>query len=123
MKKRLFLAFLGLISMGTLLSCGEPNDVRISVLDSDDKYEFFAKFDVKKTRDIQNFINSQIAPRKFAVGQDVAVTTTLSDNTEFELMESKGKVRIRLDKEKNSVASYKRIKKICEGIKKEIGKS
>ena len=123
MKNLLFSAIIGSIALGSFSGCKESGESKISVSDSDDEYEFFAKYDVKKTRDVQNFINSQIAPRRFAVGEDVDVTATLGDKTKFELKESKGKVRIRLDKGKNSVASYKRIKQICEGIKREIGKS
>ncbi|MVM31467.1 hypothetical protein GO755_15585 [Spirosoma sp. HMF4905] len=111
----------GLLFIIALLACCDGDDRKISVTDSDDTYEFFAKFDKHETERVQNFINTQVAPSSFS-GDHVDVTTTLDDHTKFKLEESPGKVRIELDKGDNSDASYRRIKSMCEGIKKILTK-
>lgn len=117
MKRILFSTLIGALLLSISLSCFNSDDVKISVKDSDDTFEFYAKFDKSKTRKIQDFINKEIAPSSLVTDKDLDVTTTLDDKTQFEIKESPGKVQIKLDKEDNSVASYKRIKKMCEGIK------
>ncbi|GAB4056090.1 hypothetical protein [Spirosoma litoris] len=111
----------GLLFISALLTCCEGNEHKISVKDSDDTYEFFAKFDKSKTQQVQDFINAEVAPTSSFSGDNVDITTTLDDHTKFKLEESPGRVRIELDKGDNSEASYRRIKKMCEGIKKELG--
>lgn len=117
MKRLLFSIITGVFLAGICLSCFDSEDIKISVTDSDDSYGFHAKYDKTKRREIQNFINKNIAPNRIATNEDQDVTITLNDQTQFELMESRGKIRIILDKEDNSAASYIRIKKMCEGIK------
>lgn len=106
----------GIFFISVLLACSDGDNLKISVTDSDDTYEFLAKFEDEKTKRIQDFINSQVAPSSFS-GDHVDITTTLDDKTTFKLEERAGRVRIELDKEANSDASYQRIKKMCEGIK------
>lgn len=120
MKNSLLSVLAAMILLSICVSCSNSKDVKISVTDSDDTYEFFAKFDRKKSRPIQDYINAKIAPSSIYTDDDVEITTTLDDKTQFELEESPGKVRIKLDKEDNSVASYHRVKNMCEGIKKII---
>jgi hypothetical protein len=107
----------GLLFISVLLACSNGDNLKISVTDSDDTYEFLAKFEEKKTKRVQDFINSQVAPSSFS-GDHVDITTTLDDKTKFKLEERAGRVRIELDKEANSDASYHRIQTMCEGIKK-----
>ncbi|WP_221391715.1 hypothetical protein [Dyadobacter sp. NIV53] len=117
MKRLLFSTITAVFLLSVCLSCFDSEDTKISVTDSDDTYEFYAKFDKSKMGEIQNFINRKIAPSSIVTDKNMDITTTLNDNTQFQLKESPGKIRIILDKEDNSVASYIRIKKMCEGIK------
>ena len=117
MKRLLFSIITGIFLAGICLSCFDSEDIKISVTDSDNSYEFYAKYDKTKRREIQNFINNNLAPNRIATNEDQDVTITLNDKTQFELRESRGKIRIKLDKEANSPASYIRIRKMCEGIK------
>ena len=121
MKNKFLTLFAAALLIVSSFSCGDKDDVQISVTDSDNTYEFYAKYDKKKTRRIQDYINSQVAPSSYSTDDEMDITVTLDDKTEFQLAESKGKVRIKLDKDDNSNASYHRIKAMCEGIKKVIG--
>ena len=121
MKNKILTFIAGVVLTSFSISCTNEGDVKISVTDSDDTYEFYAKYDKKKTRRVQDFINSKVAPSSYSTDDEMEITVTLDDKTEFELVEAPGKVRIKLDKEDNSNASYHRIKEMCEGIKKVIG--
>ncbi|MBD2701195.1 hypothetical protein IC229_11150 [Spirosoma sp. BT702] len=109
-----------LLLSATVLACSD-GDLKIAVTDSDDTYEFSAKYDKKKTQRVQDFINQKMAPGSNVTGDHVDITTTLDDNTRFELEEYPGKVRIKLDKEDNTEASYRRVKAMCEGVKRIVG--
>ncbi|WP_138476828.1 hypothetical protein [Dyadobacter bucti] len=107
--------------LGLFLSCSSGEDLKISVTDSDDTFEFFAKFNERKTRQIKRFVHTQIAPAGSVTGDYVHIEELiLDDHTKIELEESPGKILIRLDKEQNSEASYHRIKSMCEKLKKVI---
>ncbi|GAB3960723.1 hypothetical protein GCM10028805_58570 [Spirosoma harenae] len=107
---------IGLLLLGSTLACSDGN-VKIAVTDSDDIYEFYAKYDKKKSQRIQDFINDKMAPSNKVEGDHVDISTTLDDHTSFELEEYPGEVRIKLDKGDNSDASYQRVKAIGDGIK------
>lgn len=115
--KHLLIGFLLLIALG---ACSDGHDEKISVTDSDDTYEFYAKYDKKKSQRVQDYINAKMAPGGKVTGDNVDITATLDDQTRFELEEYPGKVRIKLDKEDNTEASFRRIKAMCEGIKEVI---
>lgn len=100
-----------------LLACTNNDDLSITVSDSDDTYEFSARYDKRKTQQVQDFINERMAPKTKVEGDHVDISTTLDDNTRFKLEEYAGKVHITLDKDANTKASYRRIKSMCEGIK------
>ena len=117
MKNILISTMIGALLLSISFSCKDSSDTKVSITDSDDTYEFYAKFDKSKTRQIQDFINKEIAPSTLNTERDLDVTTTLDDKTQFEIKRSPGKVHIKLDKEDNSAASYIRIKKICNGIR------
>ncbi|GAB4038964.1 hypothetical protein GCM10028809_58730 [Spirosoma gilvum] len=110
----------GLFLVGILSACSGDGDLTISVTDSYDEYEFFAKYDKAKSQRVQDFINAKMAPATSVKGDHIDISTKLDDNTEFKLEEYEGKLRIKLDKEANSEASYHRIKSMCEGVKRII---
>jgi len=120
MKNKILAASAWILLLSVCFACGNSGDLEVSVVDNDDTYAFFAKYDGKKTKDIRDFINGQIKPARVILDEEI--TVTLNDKTEFELKESDQKIRIRLDKVKNSAASYDRVKELCNGIKEVIMK-
>lgn len=93
--------------------------INISVTENFESYQFSAKYYRANTGRVQSYINSCIKPNTlFSSESDyMDINTTLSDGTRFYIKESPGRIRIELDKRKNSPGSYARIKKMCEGIK------
>ena len=95
------------------------HNISISVREDDDNYQFTANYEAANTRRVQQYINKSIEPNGLFRSENdyFDVTTSLADNTKFYIKESPGKLKITLDKKRNSTASYLRIKKMCEGIK------
>jgi hypothetical protein len=104
-----------------LSSCSNSGDIKIAVKDSDDEYQFTVHFDENKTSKIKRVIDDNIAPTRISSDDEVNETTILDDKTKFDLQYDPGDVLIKLNKNENSKASYIRVKKMCEEIKKVIG--
>ncbi|MFI5158158.1 MAG: hypothetical protein ACHQF4_04790 [Sphingobacteriales bacterium] len=95
------------------------HSINISVSENFDSYHFSANYNPENTGRVQDYINSSIAPNGLFRSENdyMDINTTLSDKTNFYIKESPGRVKITIDKRKNSFNSYMRIKKMCEGIK------
>ena len=93
--------------------------IAISVNESEDIYKFSASYYSGDTKRVRAYINHCVQPGNLIpTGNDyMDITTSLPDNTKFYIKESPGKLRIELDKTRNSLNSYMRIKNMCEGIK------
>lgn len=92
------------------------NDVDINVKEQKNYFQFTALYNKHRSSEIQKYINAHIAPDNLS-GNFIDVTTTLKDGTNFYIKETAGHLKIKLDKQKNSEASYLRIKNMCSGIK------
>ena len=95
------------------------HDIAISVNENEDTYTFTASYDRGNSLAVYNYINKNISPDRLGDSEKdyFDVTTSLTDKTVFYIKESPGKLKIAIDKRKNSTASYYRIKKMCEGVK------
>ena len=95
------------------------HNISITVSEDEDTYTFAAKYQSGQTAGVQRYINACISPNRLGdtESDQVDVTTSLPDKTQFYIKESPGRLKIELDKRKNSTASYYRIKRMCEGVK------
>ncbi|KAA0993663.1 hypothetical protein [Dyadobacter aurulentus] len=112
-----------LLSASLLLlcfSCNRGNDLHIKVTDSDDTYEYAARFEPAKSVAVQRFVNRHIAPTRIISDGDMEVTVVLEDKTKFDYEVFPGELNISLDKSQNSPAGYARIKKMCEDLNRII---
>jgi len=96
------------------------HDIAISVSENDDTYTFTASYNAANNQQVYDYINKNISPDQLgnSANDYFDVTTSLPDKTTFYIKESPGKLKIKLDKRRNSTASYYRIKNMCEGIKR-----
>jgi hypothetical protein len=124
MKTSFFLTAFCLISLSIFLVWTKfkinDHDVAISINENEDTYTFSASYNEGKNKMVYNYINKSISPNKLGDSENdyFDVTTSLPDKTQFYIKESPGKLKIAIDKRKNSLASYYRVKKICEEVKK-----
>ncbi len=122
MKTSFFIAAFCLLSLSIFIGWVKfernSDDLSISVSDTDDTFTYTSSFNEDYTGRVQDYINHSIKPNGlFKSTHDYFdVTTTLADKTEFYVKESPGKLKIEIDKKRNSYASYMRIKKMCEGL-------
>lgn len=123
MKTSFFLTMFCLISVSAfiLYSKFEENsdNISISISDTDDTYRLNAAYGRSNSVRVLRYIDRCIGDDSYfePTSWRIDVTTRLHDNTEFYIKESPGRLKIELDKRKNSTASYYRIRKMCDGLK------
>lgn len=122
MKTSFFIAAFCLLALSIFVGWTKfernSDDTSINVSETDDSYTFKASFNENLTENVQDYINYSIRPNKLfsSVNDYFDVTTTLKDGTDFYVKESPGKLKVSINKHKNSTASYQRIKKMCDGV-------
>ena len=81
-----------------------------------------AYYDKSKTRQVQQCIDEHLGAKNNIsfVNAETDATITLDDKTKFYIKSSPGELKIKLDKEENSFASYNEIKEMCTAIKTTI---
>jgi hypothetical protein len=123
MKTSFFLTAFCLISLSAFLVYSKldlnRDNTSITITENDDTYTFSASFNKSNTGTVERYINTSIKPNSLAGSENdyFDASTSLIDKTTFHIKESPGKLEIKLDKRKNSNASYFRIRKMCDGIK------
>jgi hypothetical protein len=123
MKTTVFFAAFSIIALSLFLVFARfgvfDHNISISVSEDDEAYTFSANYNKANTARVESYINKCIRPDRLGNSADdyVDVTTSLPDKTQFYIKESPGRLKIKLDKRKNTTASYNRIKKMCEDIK------
>jgi hypothetical protein len=122
MKVRFLLVAGALFFMSVLSSCHRHHyhDVAVSINDDDDIYQLSARFDDRKTRVIEDYIEECTeAGNIFKNGDEDNrdVTLTLDDNSKIYIKSREGRLKIKFNKEENSEESFDRVRDMCEGIK------
>jgi hypothetical protein len=93
------------------------NNITIQVNESDDQYRFFASFSRFKSRAIQNYIDAQLNTNHLFRNAKIDADVTLPDHTSIYVKSFPGILEIKLDKEKNDMVSYNKIKALGEQLK------
>jgi len=78
-----------------------------------------ASFDPDETNKVEKYMNYKIgdASNMSFTNTRIDGQLSLDDHTTFYIKKFPGYLKIKLDKEKNSVESFYRIKEMCDGIK------
>src|ERR1700753_2475941 len=84
----------------------------ISVNEDTGAYVFTAHYDRDETARVERYINKCISPDRMGSSENdyIDANTRLDDGTRFYIKESPGWLKIKLDRQTNSTASYYRIK-------------
>jgi hypothetical protein len=101
-----------------LISCGFPGgSISIKHSEYDHYYEMTAKFNPDKTAAVERWLDKELATGDVSFTKtEIDGNITLDDNSTFYMKKSPGFLNIKLDKEKNSDAIYRKIRSVCEGI-------
>ncbi len=108
-----------------LLCCGfvscwhHRGDISIEYSESDKYYVMEARFRESQTRTVEEYLDDKIGRRNDMSFAHTRIDGKLSldDHTTFFIKKSQGYLEIELDKRKNSLDSYRKVKSLCEGIK------
>ena len=100
------------------ISCGFPGgSISIKHSEDDHYYEMTAKFNPDRTLAVERWLDKELASGDVSfTNMQIDGNITLDDNSTFYIKKSPGFLNIKLDKEKNSEAIYKKVRAVCEGI-------
>lgn len=94
------------------------DDISITVSESDDWYRISADYPEEKTRKVQRCMDEYLEPSGMSfVNARIDGDMKLDNKAYFYINTSPGTLKIKLDKHKNSMASYRRMKKLGEELK------
>jgi len=120
-KKMLLLSFvLMVIAVTTLSSCRHHHNTSISVKENGDVFQLSASFSPSKTRKLQHYMDSRLDSDVSFENTEMDAVVTLDDETKFYMKSYPGFVKIRFNKNENSVESYEKMRGLCEGIKEVV---
>jgi hypothetical protein len=101
-----------------IISCGFPGgSINIKHSEYDHYYEMTAKFNPDRTAAVERWLNKELPAGDVSfTNTEIDGNITLDNQATFYMKKSPGFLNIKLDKEKNSDAIYKKIRSVCEGI-------
>ena len=117
MKKSAIFFFALSLCIG-VISCGFP-DGSISIKHSQYShyYEMTAKFNPDRTAAVEKWLDKELPAGDMSfTNTEIDGNITLDNQARFYMKKSPGFLNIKLDKEKNSDAIYRKIRTACEGI-------
>jgi hypothetical protein len=112
--------YLFLLLTITISACSHHrNETSVTVKDSHRYYYLEASFNENLTHDVERYLNDKIGQSDPSILIEGAGDRriTLSDHSSFHLVTEPGYVKLKLDKDQNTKASYQRIRSICQGLK------
>ena len=121
MKKLRAFIFYAITYVITASSCmrNDNGNINLSFKDSDHYYSMYAYFDKSQTRAVEQYMDRRIGRRSNMsfINSKIDGTIALDDHMTFYIKKSPGILKIKLDKDKNSMEAYDKIRSMCEGIK------
>ena len=110
--------FCALLLCVVIISCGFPGgSISIKHSEYDHYYEMTAKFKPDRTAAVERWLNKELATGDMSFAKtEIDGNITLDNQATFYMKKSPGFLNIKLDKEKNSVEIYRKVRSVCEGI-------
>src|SRR5678809_1509861 len=101
-----------------IISCGFPDgSISIKHSEYDHYYEMTAKFNPDRTLAVERWLDKEFSSVDASFSNtQIDGNITLDNQAIFYMKKSPGFLNIKLDKEKNSEAVYRKIRSVCEGI-------
>jgi len=116
--KKSAIFFCALLLCITNISCGFPDgSISIKHSEYDHYYEMTAKFNPDRTAAVERWLDKELPAGDVSfTNTEIDGNITLDNEATFYMKKSPGFLNIKLDKEKNSDAIYRKIRTACEGI-------
>ncbi|MBO9672821.1 MAG: hypothetical protein J7577_05230 [Sphingobacteriaceae bacterium] len=91
----------------------------ISAQDTNNSFKFEASYADGKTAKLEKYLDSALN-NELPLDQHIDLFVNLNGGDKFNLKAKKGWIEINFDKRNSSLASYMKVKKLTEGIKKKL---
>ena len=116
--KKSAIIFYALLLCITFISCGFPDgSISIKHSEYDHYYEMTAKFNPDRTLAVERWLNKELSSGDVSFSNtQIDGNITLDNQAIFYMKKSPGFLNIKLDKQKNSEAIYRKIRSVCEEI-------
>ena len=118
--KKLYILLLVAAGFVAIESCQHNrHSIKVSVSESDNTFTFSAVFPIGKTNAVHRVVNNNLSPAGLFSSENdhLNVTTSFQDNGQFSVKAEPGLIRVTMDRQGNSPASYARVKNMCNEIK------
>ncbi len=98
----------------------KSDNLEITVTEDDNSFEYKSRFNPDLTDKVRNYLSKTLAKGSSTgfSNTEVDAEMKLDNGVFFYISLHPGKLRIKLDKRKNSAEIYKRFKADCDGLKK-----
>jgi len=116
--KKSAIFFYALLLCITIISCGFPDgSISIKHSEYDHYYEMTAKFNPDRTVAVEKWLDKELSTGDVSFSDTrIDGNITLDNEATFYMKKSPGFLNIKLDKQKNSEAIYRKIRSVCEEI-------
>jgi len=116
--KKSAIFFFALLLCITFTSCGFPDgSISIKHSEYDHYYEMTAKFNPDRTHAVERWLDKELSTGDVSFSNtQIDGNITLDNQAIFYMKKSPGFLNIKLDKQKNSEAIYRKIRSVCEEI-------
>ena len=102
------------------LSCSlGHHNISIHISDSEHYYKMYARYDPNQTEAVDECMNKHLGGHNNISFNNTQIDAdlTLDDGTKLYMKKNPGKLEIKFNKDENSLASFKEIKDLSEGLK------
>ncbi|MFN8347340.1 MAG: hypothetical protein U0X91_20215 [Spirosomataceae bacterium] len=100
------------------------NDISITVNESDDRFNISADFPEDKTRKVQRCLDKGLEPEGMSfVNARIDGDISPGNGMLFYIKISPGHLHIKMDKRKNSAATYRKMKELGEDLKEVLAQN
>lgn len=114
----LTLAGLALLSYG-VFHFATRNDINLKVSENESELNISAEFPKEKTPEVKNFLNKELNIEKELASKNTKIDgdIALEDGTFFYMKLAEGRLKIEMERKRNSQNAYKKLKRMFVGLK------
>jgi hypothetical protein len=95
------------------------NDINLEVSENESELNISAEFPDEKTPVVKNYLKKELKLSKNIATKNnkIEENISLQDGTFFYMKLAEGRLKIEMERKRNSQTAYKRLKKMFEGLK------
>ncbi len=118
--KNLLLTLVGLALLSYVgFHYANRNDINLKVSENESELNISAEFPEEKTPEVKNYLKKELNLSKdlSAKNHNIDGDIALEDGTFFYMKLAEGRLKIEMERKRNSQNAYKKLKRMFEGLK------